>query len=138
LRILIADDHEAVRKGVCAILSSRADVEVCGEAENGKETIEKANALRPDLIILDITMPVLNGFEAALEIRKTLPKVPILILSMHESNHLIGEAKRIGVKGYVTKTQVASTLLEAVDKLLRHGTFFPERTPPAEPAVQVV
>ena len=138
MRILIADDHEAVRKGVCAILSSRADVEVCGEAENGKETIEKANALRPDLIILDITMPVLNGFEAALEIRKTLPKVPILILSMHESNHLIGEAKRIGVQGYVTKTQVASTLLEAVDKLLRHGTFFPERTPPAEPAVQVV
>jgi YesN/AraC family two-component response regulator len=60
LRILIADDHEAVRKGVCAILSSRSDVEVCGEAENGKETIEKANALKPDLIILDITMPVLS------------------------------------------------------------------------------
>jgi DNA-binding NarL/FixJ family response regulator len=138
LRILIADDHEAVRKGVCAILSSRTDVEVCGEAENGKETIEKANALKPDLIILDITMPVLNGFEAAREIRKTLPNVPILILSMHESNHLIGEAKRIGVQGYVTKTQVGGTLLAAVDKLLRHGTFFPERTSPAEPAVQIL
>ena len=127
MRILIADDHEAVRKGVCAILSSRADVEVCGEAENGKETIEKANALKPDLIILDITMPVLSGFEAAREIRKTLPNVPILILSMHESNQLIGEAKKIGVQGYVTKTQVGSTLLDAVDKLLRHETFFPER-----------
>ena len=137
MRILIADDHEAVRKGVCAILSSRADVEVC-EAENGKDTIEKANAFKPDLIILDITMPVLNGFEAAREIRKTQPKVPILILSMHESNHLIGEAKRIGVQGYVTKTQVASTLLEAVDRLLRHETFFPERLVLSESAVQAV
>jgi two-component system, NarL family, nitrate/nitrite response regulator NarL len=138
LRILIADDHEAVRKGVCAILSSRTDVEVCGEAENGKETIEKANELKPDLIILDITMPVLNGFEAAREIRKTLPQVPILILSMHESPQLIGEAKKIGVQGYVTKTQVGGTLLEAVDKLLRHETFFPERTSPTEPAVQTL
>jgi two-component system nitrate/nitrite response regulator NarL len=111
---------------------------VCGEAENGKETIEKANALKPDLIILDITMPVLNGFEAAREIRKTMPRVPILILSMHESNHLIGEAKKIGVQGYVTKTQVASTLLEAVDRLLRHETFFPERHAPAGSAVQAV
>ena len=136
MRILIADDHEAVRKGVCAILSSRAGVEVCGEAENGRDTIEKANALKPDLIILDITMPVLSGFEAAREIRKTLPNVPILILSMHESNHLVGEAKKVGVQGYVTKTQVASTLLEAVDRLLRHETFFPERLAPLEPAVQ--
>jgi two-component system, NarL family, nitrate/nitrite response regulator NarL len=136
LRILIADDHEAVRKGVCAILSSRADVEVCGEAENGKETVEKASALRPDLIILDITMPVLSGFEAAREIRKTMPKVPILILSMHESTQLIGEAKKIGVQGYVTKTQVGSTLLDAVDKLMHHETFFPERFSPTESVVQ--
>ena len=138
MRILIADDHEAVRKGVCAILSSRADVEICGEAENGKETIEKANALKPDLIILDITMPVLSGFEAAREIRKTMPTVPILILSMHESNQLIEEAKKIGVQGYVTKTQVGSTLLDAVDTLLRQETFFPDRVSPAESAVQAV
>jgi DNA-binding NarL/FixJ family response regulator len=138
LRILIADDHEAVRKGVCAILSSRADIEVCGEAENGKDTVEKANSLKPDLIILDITMPVLSGFEAAREIRKTMPKVPILILSMHESKHLIGEAKKIGVQGYVTKTQVGSTLLDAVDKVMRHETCFPERISPVESAVQTV
>ena len=74
MRILIADDHEAVRKGVCAILSAREDVEICGEAENGKEAIEKAHALKPDLIILDITMPVLSGFEAAREIRKRCRK----------------------------------------------------------------
>jgi DNA-binding NarL/FixJ family response regulator len=129
LQILIADDHEAVRRGVCAILTSLPDVDVCGEAVNGKEAIEKAIALKPDLIILDITMPVLSGFEAVREIRKTLPHVAILILSMHESNQLIEEAKKIGVQGYITKTQVANTLLLAVDAILRKQTFFPERRP---------
>src|ERR1700732_1950266 len=123
---------------VCAICCSRAGVDLCGEAENGRDTIEKANALKPDLIILDITMPVLSGFEAAREIRKTLPNVPILILSMHESKQLVGEAKKLGVQGYVTKTQVGSTLLEAVDRLLRHETFFPERLCPSGAAVQAV
>jgi YesN/AraC family two-component response regulator len=79
VRVLIVDDYEAVRKGVCAILSSRLDIEVCGEAGNGKEAIDKATALRPDLIILDVTMPILNGFDAAREILKVLPDVPILI-----------------------------------------------------------
>lgn len=132
MRILVADDHEAVRKGVCAILGSRKDVEVCGEAENGKEAIEKAIALKPDLIILDITMPMLSGFEAAREIRKILPDVPMLILSMHESKQLIEEAKKIGMQGYVTKTQVGGTLLLAVDTLQRNQTFFPERTQPPD------
>ena len=112
---------------MCAILSAREDVEICGEAENGKEAIEKAHEMKPDLVILDITMPVLSGFEAAREIRKTLPHVPILILSMHESNQLIEEAKKIGVQGYVTKTQVGGTLLQAVDSLLRKEAFFPQR-----------
>jgi DNA-binding NarL/FixJ family response regulator len=134
LRILVADDHEAVRKGVCTILSSRADVEICGEAENGKAAIEKALELRPELIILDITMPVLSGFEAAREIRKALPDVAILILSMHESNQLIEEAKKLGVQGYVTKTQVGATLLQAVDTLLRKETFFPQRFGNGDPA----
>ena len=131
LRVLIADDHEAVRKGVCAILSSRKDLEVCGEAENGRDAIEKARELSPDVIIMDITMPVLSGFEAAREIRKSM-SVPILILSMHESNQLIEEAKKVGVQGYVTKTQVASTLLLAVDTLLRKQDFFPDRNHPSE------
>jgi DNA-binding NarL/FixJ family response regulator len=132
LRILVADDHEAVRKGVCAILSARKDIEVCGEAENGKDAIEKANTLRPDLIVLDITMPVLSGFEAAREIRKVLPHVAIVILSMHESSQLVEEAKKIGVQGYVTKTQVGGTLLQAVDAVLRKETFFPVRSQTAE------
>jgi DNA-binding NarL/FixJ family response regulator len=125
LRVLIADDHEAVRKGVCSILGSRKDLEVCGEAENGRDAIEKVRELKPDVVILDITMPVLSGFEAAREIRKTM-SVPILILSMHESNQLIEEARKIGVQGYVTKTEAASTLLLAVDALLHKQDFFPD------------
>jgi DNA-binding NarL/FixJ family response regulator len=135
LRVLIADDHEAVRKGVCSILGSRKDLEVCGEAEDGRDAIEKARELKPDVVILDITMPVLSGFEAAREIRKTM-SVPILILSMHESNQLIEEARKIGVQGYVTKTEAASTLLLAVDALLRKQDFFPDRSQRSEPALR--
>jgi DNA-binding NarL/FixJ family response regulator len=125
LRVLIADDHAAVRKGVCTILTQRLDLEVCGEAENGREAIEKAKALEPDLIILDVTMPVLSGFEAAREIRKVLPKTPILILTMHGSRQLVEEAKRLGLNGYVGKTQATETLLQAVDIVLTGGTFYP-------------
>jgi DNA-binding NarL/FixJ family response regulator len=126
LKILVVDDHEAVRKGVCAILSSRLDIEVCGEAVNGKEAIEKAKELRPDLVILDITMPVLNGFDAAREILKILPEARILMFSMHESKQLLEEAKKIGVHGYLTKTRGGETLLRAVDALMANRVFFPE------------
>ena len=125
MRILVADDHETVHKGVCAILSSRLDLEVCGEAANGKEAIEKAKTLRPDLIILDVTMPVMNGFDAARELTKILPEIPILMLSMHESIQLVEEAKRIGVKGYVAKNQATDTLLQAVHALLGKAIFYP-------------
>jgi DNA-binding NarL/FixJ family response regulator len=124
LRILIADDHEAVRKGVCAILSSRLDIEVCGEAVNGKEAIEKAQALKPDLVILDVTMPVLGGVEAAKEIRNLLPDVPILFLSIHQTSQLIAEAKKLGVQGCLNKAYASDRLLEAVDTLLRKQTYY--------------
>jgi DNA-binding NarL/FixJ family response regulator len=124
LRVLIVDDYEAVRQGVCAILSSRGDIQICGEAVNGKEAIEKTIDLKPDLILLDVTMPVLSGVEAAREIRKSLPELPILFLSMHASNQLVAEARKIGVQGFVTTSQAASTLLEAVDLLLKKETFY--------------
>lgn len=92
-------------------MSARLDIAVCGEAINGKEAVEKATELKPDLIILDVTMPVLNGFDAAREIREILPEAKILMLSMHESKQLVEEAKRLGVHGYVTKTQASQTLL---------------------------
>jgi DNA-binding NarL/FixJ family response regulator len=125
LRILVADDLETVRKRVCSTLTSRADFEVCGEAVNGKDAVEKAKALHPDLIILDITMPELNGFEAARMIRKISPETPILILSVHKSRQLIEEAKKIGVRGYVMKADAGQDLVNAVDTVLQNQTFFP-------------
>ena len=126
MRILIVDDHEAVRKGVCAILSSRLDIEVCGEAVNGKEATAKAKELQPDLIILDISMPVLSGFDAARQIRKIVPEARILMFSMHESKQFLEEAKKLGVHGYLTKTRGNDVLLRAVDALMRNQMFYPE------------
>ena len=125
VRILVADDHEAVRKGVCAILAIRLDIEVCGEAANGQEAIAKAHSLKPDLVILDITMPILNGLDAARVIRLTLPELPILLLTMHDGKHAIEDAKKIGIDGFVCKSEASATLLAAVDAVLRNQPFFP-------------
>jgi DNA-binding NarL/FixJ family response regulator len=103
-------------------LSARLHTEVCGEAANGEEAIAKAKELQPDLIILDVTMPVLSGFDAAREMEKYRRRSRF----MHESKQLLEEAKRIGVKGYVTKTQAGETLLRAVDALLSKQVFYPE------------
>ncbi len=124
VRILVADDHETVRKGIVTILSSRINIGECGEAANGQEAIEKAQELEPDLIILDITMPKLGGFEAARQIRKLYPEMPILFLSMHEGRHIVESAKSIPVQGFVMKNQVGQTLLDAVGALLNGRTFF--------------
>jgi DNA-binding NarL/FixJ family response regulator len=125
-RILIADDHETVRKGICFILESHVGVEVCGEATNGREAVQKAIELRPDLIILDVTMPELDGLSAARQIKVALPDVPILILSMHMGSGMIKEAQRAGAQGFVTKAEAATVLLEAVDTVLRGQDFFQE------------
>jgi two-component system response regulator NreC len=124
VRILVADDHETVRKGICMILSSRFAPSEFGEAANGLEAISKAQELQPDLIVLDITMPRLGGFDAAREIRKRHPKMPILFLSMHEGKHIVETAKAIPVQGFVMKNQVGQVLLDAVGALLNGHTFF--------------
>ena len=124
LRVLIADDHEAVRMGLCAVLKSRADIEVCAEAKNGEEAVAKSRQLSPDLIILDITMPLLGGVEAAQQIRVLLPDVPILFYSMHNAPQVVDIAKSVGAKGFVAKDQMAATLLDAVDVPRNNGTFF--------------
>lgn len=124
MRILIADDHEIVRKGVTTVLSARQDLEICGEAADGEEAVRKAEELRPDLVILDLTMPELNGISAAQKIKEILPGVPILILSMHEGASLLETFRRIGVQGYVPKTQASEKLLDAVDALAKGNTYF--------------
>src|ERR1700760_4971996 len=87
--VLIADDHEIVRKGIAAVLSSRTDLSVCDEACNGEEAVDKSLKLLPDLVVLDVSMPVMGGFTAARIIRKALPHVPILILSVHEGSQIV-------------------------------------------------
>ena len=110
-----------------AILSSREGLEVCGEAANGREAVAKARQLMPDLVILDVTMPVLDGFSAAREIHKLLPNVAILLLSMHESPNMINIAKSSGANGYVSKSEGAAVLLRAVDAVAHSKTFFPDQ-----------
>jgi two-component system nitrate/nitrite response regulator NarL len=123
LRVLVADDHETVRMGLCAMLQSH-NIEVCAQAKNGEEAIEKSREFRPDLIILDISMPVLGGIEAAQQVRVFLPDVPILFYSMHNTRELIAIAKSVGAQGFVTKDQMAVMLLEAVEALRNKQTFF--------------
>jgi DNA-binding NarL/FixJ family response regulator len=125
VRIMVADDQEVVRKRVVATLVSRGDLEVCAEASNGKEAVQKTKELNPDLVILDITMPELNGLDAARQIRAFAPSLPILILSVHKSRQVVEEAKKIGVRGYVTKGDAIQKLLLAVDTVLQNQTFFP-------------
>ena len=126
IRVLIADDHDATRKGVRTILSHDG-IEVCGEASNGIEAVTNAVQLRPDIVILDLTMPVMGGFEAVRELRKVLPDIPILFYSMHESDQLIRELKRVGVQGFVSKSDISEALPEAVNALVvQKATFFPE------------
>jgi len=129
IRVLIADDHEAIRKGVRTILLSRGNVEVCGEASNGSEAVRLAVELSPDLLILDLTMPVKGGFAAAKELRQLRPDIPILFYSMHDGLQLIKEAKQAGARGFVSKSRISDTLLDALDALVvQHGTFFPDTT----------
>jgi DNA-binding NarL/FixJ family response regulator len=124
VRILIADDHEIVRKGVSSLLQSRDNFEICGEASNGEEAVQQARQLDPDLIVLDVTMPILDGISAAKRIRKLKPSTPILILSMHEGREMVRAAKLAGAQAFVTKSDVSSNLLKAVDAVLEGHTFF--------------
>ena len=123
MRILIADDHEIIRTGIRAILRWRADVDVV-EASNGEEAIDRARETTPDLIILDITMPVMSGIEAARRLKKEMPQIPILILSMQEGHMMARELAQIGVQGLVSKNDAAQKLPEAIDTLLAGGTYF--------------
>ncbi len=124
---MVADDHEIVRKGVCLVLGSRKNIEVSEEASNGQEAVLKALRLTPDLIIMDVTMPVLDGLSATKQIKESLPKVPIIILSMHDGPEMIRAAQEAGAQGFVTKQDVADALLDAVDAVLHGETFFSSR-----------
>jgi DNA-binding NarL/FixJ family response regulator len=123
-KILIVDDHEVVRQGVRTILRSRPQWEVCGEAVNGKDAIEKAKAFDPDVIIMDITMPEMSGIEATREITKLKLHAAVLVFTMHESKNLASTVQEAGARGFVLKSHAARDLLDALEALLNGGTFF--------------
>jgi DNA-binding NarL/FixJ family response regulator len=125
LRVLVADDQPGIRKRICLTLASMLALEACDEAANGQEAVEKAEESSPDLIILDVTMPVMNGLDAARRIRLFSPLTPILILTMHKSRQLMGEARKIGVQGYVVKADAGQSLGSAVAAIMQRQTFFP-------------
>ena len=122
-RILIVDDSPLVRQRLGALLQQHADWEICGEAVDGQEAVTKAQTLAPDLIVLDFLMPGMNGLQAAREIGKLVPNVPILMFTMHLSRQLIDEARNVGVRGAVAKTDTQH-VIEGVEALLRHESFF--------------
>lgn len=115
VRILIADDHPLVRKIVRSTLQQDPRLEVCGEARDGAEAIDEAQRLRPDVVVLDVAMPVLNGFAAARGIKTKSPESAIVILSSSVDQRFIDEAKKIGVHGYVAKTRAGEALVRAVE-----------------------
>ena len=126
VRILIADDHGVVRQGVRAVLEGQAGWVVCGEASTGREAVAQAIALQPDVVVLDISMPELNGLEATRQIRRAV-SARILILTVHESDQVVTEVLDAGAHGYVLKTDAGRTLVEAIRALLRHQEFLTER-----------
>jgi len=127
LRILIADDHDLLRRGVKTLLQSHAGWEICGEAVTGREAVTKADQLRPDVVILDINMPDLNGVDAAKRIRRVLPETEILILSVHYSDQLVLDILKVGVRGYIVKSDSDRDLVVAVEALANHKPFFTPR-----------
>ncbi|HUK26047.1 MAG TPA: response regulator transcription factor [Terriglobales bacterium] len=124
LRILIADDHEVVRHGVRSLLQAHEGWEICGEATDGREAVEKATSLKPDVVILDIGMPNLNGLDAARDILRDEPRTMILILTIDESEQVIREVLNAGARGFLLKSDAARDLVSAIAALQSHRTFF--------------
>jgi DNA-binding NarL/FixJ family response regulator len=123
-RILIADDFPLFRKGVREFLETQPGYEVVGEAATGREALVKAKHLKPHVVILDISMPELNGLEATREILKAVPETEVLILTLHESEDLVHKVLEAGARGYVLKSDAEPTLLEAIEAVRQHKAFF--------------
>jgi len=127
LQILIADDHEVARRGIRALLESHPGWEVCAEASDGREALELAITRKPDVVLLDIGMPNLNGLEAARQISAALPEAGILILTMHDTDNMVREVLRAGARGFLLKSDAGRDLVAAVEAVQRQRTFFTSR-----------
>jgi DNA-binding NarL/FixJ family response regulator len=128
LRILLADDHEVVRRGIRSILEMQPGWEICGEASTGRQAVEEARRVKPDVLVMDITMPELNGLEATRQVLKELPQTQVLVLSVHESEHLLLEVLQSGARGYVLKSDAGRDLVAGVEALSRGRPYFTARS----------
>lgn len=124
LRIVIADDHEVLRRGLRAVLEAQTGWKVVGEAANGREAVAMVERLAPEVVVLDISMPEMNGLEATREILRKSPGTEILIMTLHESEELVREVLEAGARGYLLKSDAAQDLVRAVDAVRSHATFF--------------
>jgi len=123
VRVLLAEDHTIVRKGLCSLLDGEAGIEVIGEAEDGRQAIKKVEQLLPDVVLMDIAMPGLNGLEATRQIKKRFPEVKVLILTMHANEEYIFQILRAGASGYVVKQAAPSELVSAIQAAYRGESF---------------
>jgi DNA-binding NarL/FixJ family response regulator len=123
-RILIADDHEVVRRGIRSLLESHLGWEICGEAKDGREAVDLSRELKPDLVLLDIGMPNLNGLDAARQIIANRPLTRVLVLTIHDSDQVVRDVLAAGARGFLLKSDAGRDLLTAVDAMQRHRTFF--------------
>ena len=135
-RILIADDHEVVRSGLRSILETRPDWKVVAEAADGKEAIVKAVETKPDVAVVDYSLPLINGIEVTRQIRRRLPRTEVLIFTMHDNEELIYEFLSAGAHGFLLKSDAARHLLEAIEALAAHKSFF--RSEVSENSVEVL
>ncbi len=127
LRILIADDHELVRRGLCTLLQAHEGWEICGEATDGRDALEKANRLKPDVVILDVGMPNLNGLAATRQLARQNPNCKIIVLTITDSDQVVQEALDAGARGFVLKSDAARDLVAAVEALQRNRMFLTPR-----------
>ncbi len=126
-RILLADDHEIIREGLRSVLDARKDWEVVGEATNGREAVKKVAELKPDVVVMDISMPELNGLEAVRQIVKQVPRTEVLVLTMHDSEDLVRGVLDAGARGYLLKSDASRQLISAIEALRLHKPYLTPR-----------
>jgi DNA-binding NarL/FixJ family response regulator len=124
LRILLVDDHELVRQGIRSLLAMRPGWEVCGEAENGRQAVELVEQLAPDVVVMDVSMPVLDGLGALAAIHETSPELPVIMMTMHDTEDLTAHVVEAGAKGLLSKSEAASELLDAIESVSRQEPYF--------------
>jgi DNA-binding NarL/FixJ family response regulator len=122
-RVLVVDDHAVIRRGVQGILSSYPEWDLCGEADNGQDAIRLAGELAPEVVIMDVSMPGMNGLEATRIIHDVLPETKVLLLTLHSSSEFVRSAFRAGARGYVLKSDAENELVRALNVVIGEGTY---------------